>query len=57
MIDKAKLLQWIEDKKDVYGPPYQEDEFEKVQYWKGMLNMLVKLKQEIDLGEFDAPSN
>lgn len=52
MIDKQKLLQWIEQRKEVYEP-HEEDTQEYRHMYKGMLKMLNQLNREIDLGNLD----
>ena len=50
MISKQKLLQWIESKKYVYGPPY--DTVLSMTKCKAALNALNMLEHQIELGEF-----
>lgn len=57
MIDKQKLLHWIDDKKYVYSvEEYDhaaaEDSPEELAEWKGCMKMLNMIKRMIELGEF-----
>lgn len=55
MIDKQKLLTWIEDKKYVYGGPYDDGESsDELQRYQGVLMILRVLDQEIEWGRLDA---
>lgn len=52
MIDKAKLLQWIEDKQYVFSPSALDSELDAAQ-WKGSRNVLSMLERDIENYEFD----
>jgi hypothetical protein len=52
-IDKQKLLQWIEVKKEVCGPPYAGISDRLEQSFKAKSNLLNLLERDIKLGEFD----
>lgn len=56
MLDKQKLLQWIEDKQFVYSEPYEEsDTVEKIVGYKNVVMILRVLKRDIDRNEFETP--
>ena len=51
MINKQKLLQWVEDKKYVYSPSASDSELDAAE-WKGSRNVLFMLERDIENGEF-----
>ena len=58
MIDKQKLLQWIEDKKYVfavedYDHRSADDSPEEIAEWKGCMKILNALDMNITAGTFD----
>lgn len=50
MISKQKLLQWVKDHQDIYGPPYQDEE--EINRFKSALVVLDILRRDINAGEF-----
>ncbi len=53
MLDKQKLLTWIEDKKYVYEVPDEYgDSKEELAEWKGCMKVLNIIKWQIERGEF-----
>ncbi|NOU63163.1 hypothetical protein GC096_03765 [Paenibacillus sp. LMG 31461] len=58
MLDKQKLLQWIDDQCDVYSAnPEVGDCREDIARFKGSLEMVSKLRSRIEAGNFDLPFN
>lgn len=58
MIDKAKLLQFIEDKKYVYSiDPEYLDTSTEIDFCMGAIRVLNILKQQVELGEFEEESS
>ncbi|MDQ0873768.1 hypothetical protein QFZ77_002427 [Paenibacillus sp. V4I3] len=53
MIDKQKLIKWIEDKKYVYTMDEELLESEEIALCKGAMKILNRLSWEISIGEFD----
>ena len=55
MIDKQKLLQWVEAMNYVYSaPPEEGDTPEEIAMWKGKVQMLNRLDMDIRAGNLDA---
>lgn len=54
MIDKQKLLQWVEDERYVYSEPYDDtDTPDDIRVYKAKINTLRHLEIHIAAGSFD----
>lgn len=54
MIDKQKLLQWIEDQRYIYGSPQKEEDTpDEIASWSGRVKMVNKLEMDIRAGNLD----
>ena len=54
MIDKQKLIKWVEDEIYVLSGPYDDNTPEEIARWKAKVQMLRLLERDIASGEFDA---
>lgn len=54
MIDKQKLIKWVEDNIDIYSAPYDDtDTPEDIRMYKARINILRHLEIHIAAGSFD----
>ena len=53
MIDKQKLIKWVEGEIYVYSGPYDDATPEQVVKWKAKVQILRKLEMEISCSTLD----